>query len=112
MRKRVIKILKDVCVLQPQFPKTSEICVKIMRRISDEEGIKVPLHYLVLMSLKCYCTYIHPQQLVSSVFRELWFTMPPAGAAQRESLERRVKQVTAVVSSPYFHSPFYSGQVY
>ena len=42
MRKRVIKILKDVCVLQPQFPKTSEICVKIMRRISDEEGIKVP----------------------------------------------------------------------
>ena len=37
----MIKILKDVCVLQPQFPKTSEICVKIMRRISDEEGIKV-----------------------------------------------------------------------
>jgi cohesin loading factor subunit SCC2 len=78
VRKRVIKILKDVCVLQPQFPKTSEICVKIMRRISDEEGIK---------------------QLVSSVFRELWFTMPPAGAAQRESLERRVGQVTAVVGS-------------
>ena len=38
----MIKILRDVCVHQPQFPKTSEICVKIMRRISDEEGIKVP----------------------------------------------------------------------
>jgi cohesin loading factor subunit SCC2 len=41
VRKRVIKILKDICVLQPQFPRTSEICVKMMRRISDEEGIKV-----------------------------------------------------------------------
>lgn len=47
----MIKILKDVCVLQPQFPKTSEICVKIMRRISDEEGIKVhiSLNYLPIM---------------------------------------------------------------
>ena len=37
----MIKILKDICVLQPQFPRTNEICVKIMRRIGDEEGIKV-----------------------------------------------------------------------
>ena len=44
VRKRVIKILKDICVLQPQFPRTSEICVKMMRRISDEEGIKVRHH--------------------------------------------------------------------
>jgi cohesin loading factor subunit SCC2 len=78
VRKRVIKILKDICVLQPQFPRTSEICVKMMRRISDEEGIK---------------------QLVSSVFRELWFTSPPTGASQQEALERRVLQMSAVVGS-------------
>ena len=41
VRKRVIKILKDICVMQPDFPKISEICVKIIRRIGDEEGIKV-----------------------------------------------------------------------
>ena len=39
------------------------------------------------------------QQLVSSVFRELWFTAPPTGAAQREALERRVLQISAVVGS-------------
>ena len=61
VRKRVIKILKDVCVLQPQFPRTSEICVKIMRRISDEEGIKVHTllvhgvcEYLLVVSV-CVC---------------------------------------------------------
>lgn len=41
MRKRVIKILKDICVLQPDFPQVSDICVRMIRRIGDEEGIKV-----------------------------------------------------------------------
>ena len=41
MRKRVIKILKDICVNQPDFDKVTEICVQILRRILDEEGIKV-----------------------------------------------------------------------
>ena len=41
VRKRVIKILRDICINQPDFPKTTEICVKMIRRISDEEGIKV-----------------------------------------------------------------------
>lgn len=42
VRKRVIKILKDICLLQPQFSRINETCVKMMRRISDEEeGIKV-----------------------------------------------------------------------
>ena len=43
MRKRVIKILKDICINQPDFSKIDEICVKIMKRINDEEGIKVCL---------------------------------------------------------------------
>lgn len=41
VRKRVIKILKDICMNQPNFSKIDEICVKIMKRINDEEGIKV-----------------------------------------------------------------------
>ena len=43
---------------------------------------------------------VPPQQLVTSVFKELWFTLPPAGADQKEALERRVTQITAVVSPP------------
>lgn len=45
----------------------------------------------------CGTALIILQQLVSSVFRELWFTVPPTGADQREALERRVHQITAVV---------------
>lgn len=41
VRKRVIKILRDICVMQPDFPKISDICVRILRRISDEEAIRV-----------------------------------------------------------------------
>ena len=41
VRKRVIKIMKDICVQQPDFSKINEICVKMIRRINDEEGIKV-----------------------------------------------------------------------
>lgn len=41
VRKRVIKILRDICINHPDFPKTTEIYVKIIRRICDEEGIKV-----------------------------------------------------------------------
>ena len=109
VRRRVIKILKDICVLQPQFPRTNEICVKIMRRIGDEEGIKVRggrgvLMWHVAVGLLPVCPEcwlgVPPQQLVTSVFKELWFTLPPAGADQKEALERRVTQITAVVSPP------------
>ena len=37
----MIKILRDICISHPDFPKTTEICVKMLRRICDEEGIKV-----------------------------------------------------------------------
>lgn len=40
VRKRVIKILKDICLECPNFVKIPEICVKMIRRINDEEGIK------------------------------------------------------------------------
>lgn len=35
---------------------------------------------------------------MTSVFRELWFTLPPEGLDQKEALIRRVTNITAVVS--------------
>ncbi|XP_023270146.1 nipped-B-like protein A [Seriola lalandi dorsalis] len=40
VRKRVIKILRDICLEQPTFSKITEMCVRMIRRVNDEEGIK------------------------------------------------------------------------
>ena len=53
VRKRVIKILRDICLTLPDFPKVTEICVKIIRRISDEEGIKASISYLLASRFIC-----------------------------------------------------------
>lgn len=53
VRKRVIKILRDICIEYPDFQKIPEICVKMIRRVDDEEGI---------------------QKLVTEVFMRMWFT--------------------------------------
>lgn len=52
VRKRVIKILKDICLEFPDYPRIPEICVKMIRRINDEEGIR---------------------KLVMDVFQNMWF---------------------------------------
>lgn len=46
VRKRVIKILRDICLEQPDFHKITEMCVKMIRRVNDEEGIKVCFYVL------------------------------------------------------------------
>lgn len=73
VRKRVIKILKDICVECPDFAKVPEICVKMIRRVNDEEGIR---------------------KLVMEVFQNMWFT-PSKDAA----LLRKVMNITDVVAS-------------
>ncbi|KAF0287117.1 Nipped-B-like protein [Amphibalanus amphitrite] len=65
VRKRVIKIMKDICVECPDFPKIPEICVKMIRRVNDEEGIR---------------------KLVMEVFQLMWFT------PVREQRDRREQQ--------------------
>lgn len=40
VRKRVIKIFRDICLNQPDFESLAEVCVKILRRIIDEDNIK------------------------------------------------------------------------
>lgn len=47
VRKRVIKILRDICLEQPTFSKITEMCVRMIRRVNDEEGIKVRIHYSI-----------------------------------------------------------------
>ena len=56
VRKRVIKILRDICINHPDFPKTTEIYVKIIRRICDEEGIKVWVMIIIWSSMHVYRT--------------------------------------------------------
>lgn len=87
VRKRVIKILKDICIECPEFPKIPEICVKMIRRVNDEEGIR---------------------KLVMEVFQNMWFspcanTLRPGAldmtAAAADPLTRKVLNITDVVIS-------------
>ncbi|XP_063929333.1 nipped-B-like protein isoform X2 [Zophobas morio] len=73
VRKRVIKILKDICIECPEFSKIPEICVKMIRRVNDEEGIR---------------------KLVMEVFQNMWFT-----PTKDTSLLRKVMNITDVVAS-------------
>ncbi|XP_076056049.1 nipped-B-like protein A isoform X2 [Oratosquilla oratoria] len=77
VRKRVIKIMKDICLECPQFPKIPEICVKMIRRVNDEEGIK---------------------KLVQEVFQNMWFTpVRERPQLDTEGLLRKVNNITDVV---------------
>ncbi|KOB75611.1 Nipped-B-like protein [Operophtera brumata] len=88
VRKRVIKILKDICIECPEFPKIPEICVKMIRRVNDEEGIR---------------------KLVMEVFQNMWFspcanTLRPGTldmtAAAADPLTRKVLNITDVLFKP------------
>nr|BAE92522.1 Scc2-2A [Xenopus laevis] len=76
VRKRVIKILRDICLAQPTFPKITEMCVKMIRRVNDEEGIK---------------------KLVNETFQKLWFT--PAPQNDKEAMTRKIINITDVVAA-------------
>lgn len=52
VRKRVIRIMKDMCEKRPDFDKVPEMCARIVRRVTDEEGIR---------------------KLVNETFHSLWF---------------------------------------
>ncbi|XP_033946379.1 nipped-B-like protein A isoform X3 [Pseudochaenichthys georgianus] len=76
VRKRVIKILRDICLEQPTFSKITEMCVRMIRRVNDEEGIK---------------------KLVNETFQKLWFTPTPAN--DKVSMTRKILNITDVVSA-------------
>ncbi|XP_013871460.1 nipped-B-like protein B isoform X2 [Austrofundulus limnaeus] len=74
VRKRVIKILRDICLEQPDFHKITEMCVKMIRRVNDEEGIK---------------------KLVNETFQKLWFS--PTPNHDKEAMSRKILNITDVV---------------
>uniref|UniRef100_A0A672P0F4 Nipped-B protein n=1 Tax=Sinocyclocheilus grahami TaxID=75366 RepID=A0A672P0F4_SINGR len=76
VRKRVIKILRDICLEQPYFSKVTEMCVKMIRRVNDEEGIK---------------------KLVNETFQKLWFT--PTASHDKETMNRKILNITDVVAA-------------
>uniref|UniRef100_A0A8C1JGV1 Nipped-B protein n=1 Tax=Cyprinus carpio TaxID=7962 RepID=A0A8C1JGV1_CYPCA len=76
VRKRVIKILRDICLEQPTFNKITEMCVKMIRRVNDEEGIK---------------------KLVNETFQKLWFT--PTPNHDKEAMTRKILNITDVVAA-------------
>ena len=80
VRKRVIKILKDICLEFPDYPKIPEICVKMIRRINDEEGIR---------------------KLVMEVFQNMWFVpiekQRSRGDHEQSLLVIRAQNITDVV---------------
>lgn len=79
VRKRVIKILKDICMECPNFPKIPEICVKMIRRVNDEEGIR---------------------KLVMEVFQNMWFTpVKEKPVRDSDALLRKVMNITDVVTA-------------
>eukprot|EP00039_Didymoeca_costata_P006675 m.92303 g.92303 ORF g.92303 m.92303 type:complete len:1452 (-) comp13345_c0_seq1:5725-10080(-) len=58
VRKRVVKILRDICIQQPEFPKVAEISLRLLRRINDVQGVK---------------------ELVTKSLYQIWFQAPPKG---------------------------------
>lgn len=78
VRKRVIKIFKDICIEHPEFNKIPEMCVKMIRRVNDEEGIK---------------------KLVNEVFQLMWFTPLGTREASSDKLVQKVMNITDVVAA-------------
>ncbi len=78
VRKRVIKILKDICLEFPSYDKIPEICEKMIRRINDEEGIR---------------------KLVMEVFQNMWFVPLPkrASSEDKDLLITKARNITDVV---------------
>nr|VZH95966.1 unnamed protein product [Spirometra erinaceieuropaei] len=76
VRKRVIRILRDICIEQPDFARIADICVMIIRRVNDEESVK---------------------KLVNEAFQTLWFT--PVREKESVKLLRKVMNITDVVAA-------------
>lgn len=49
VRKRVVRILRDICVKQPNHSLVPKICVQLVTRINDEESIRVNLNNKLLI---------------------------------------------------------------
>ncbi len=72
VRKRVVKIFRDVCLTQPSFIRIPDICSRLLRRIHDEESIR---------------------KLVLETFQQLWF----APTRNQQDVRQRVQTIIDVL---------------
>ncbi|XP_024530333.1 sister chromatid cohesion protein SCC2 isoform X2 [Selaginella moellendorffii] len=93
VRKRVIKILRDFCLLAGGFPKATDACIRVISRINDDEA--------------------SIQDLVCKTFYELWFEEHPGqqtqfvadGSIVPSEIAERVQQIVDVLKSLPNHQP-------
>eukprot|EP00742_Colponemidia_sp_Colp-10_P010652 GILJ01011719.1.p1 GENE.GILJ01011719.1~~GILJ01011719.1.p1 ORF type:complete len:1804 (-),score=314.35 GILJ01011719.1:286-5187(-) len=72
VRKRVVKILRDIALQQPDHPRMTEICIALVKRVNDTEGVK---------------------ELVMKTFQQLWFS----SFESKEDVKRRSRQIAQMV---------------
>ncbi|CAF2791008.1 unnamed protein product [Rotaria sp. Silwood2] len=72
VRKRVVKIFRDVCLTQPSFNRIPDICSRLLRRIHDEESIR---------------------KLVLETFQQLWFSP----TRNQQDVRQRVQTIIDVL---------------
>ena len=72
VRKRVVKIFRDVCLTQTDFVRIPDICARLLRRLNDEESIR---------------------KLVFDTFQQIWFTP----TRDRYELRNRVQTIIDVL---------------
>ncbi|KAL6062556.1 Nipped-B-like protein A (Fragment), variant 2 [Balamuthia mandrillaris] len=75
VRKRVVKILSDVCLRQPQNPMVTSICQKLASRMNDEEAIKA---------------------IVLKTFQTLWFSHQCLSTLPHQSAEQASEGLSQV----------------
>lgn len=78
VRKRVVKILRDICLMQPNHPLTSQICIELVSAINDEDSIK---------------------ELVMKTIQDLWFTERLSDNGEINDMQSRTQVIMDTVSS-------------
>ena len=76
VRKRVIKILKDLCYDYPEYDCIPEICLKMMQRVNDEEVIR---------------------KLIMEVFQNMWFSPVKENPLDTELLQKKINNIINVI---------------
>lgn len=74
VRKRVIRIMRDICERYPDYENVPGMLTRMLRRVTDEEGVK---------------------KLVNETFQNLWFG--PCNERQPQLLYHKVNVMTSVV---------------
>lgn len=85
VRKRVVKVFRDICVQQPDFPKVQNICSALLHRVHD--------HQVKDLVMKC--------------FQDIWFAAPSgqdiSSPQGQKVIRQRVMCIIGVLSEDVKH---------